>query len=143
MELTNLETKSGENKGAFLHLSHPAGGFKMWTGEGSDKDGRLIDKAKAEKVGVHVLGLESERVRERARQLSKKKLEGDDDAEEAGLDFVCSLVTEFVGLTQDGKPLVANEANKRAFFEQSDALVKQVMDFAGDKANFWQGDSAA
>jgi hypothetical protein len=137
MELKSLETKTGASKGAFLHLKHPALGHALYTGEGADEDGRLVDRAKAEKVGVLVLGFESERVRERAKAIQKAKMKDDADADEAGIEFVSSLVTEFRGLSKDGKPLEANEANKREFFQQSDGIVEQVMAFAQDRANFF------
>jgi hypothetical protein len=136
MKITNLETKSGAAKGAFLHLSHPALGHKLYSGEGADPDtGELNEAAKAEKIGCHVLGTESERVRNRAKEIQKSKLKGD---EETGMLFACSLVTGFTGLTgADGKPLGTSEAEKRLFFEQSDSFVEQVITFAGDRANFF------
>jgi hypothetical protein len=136
MELTRLETKTGASKGAFLHLKHPALGHLMYTGPDADSDGRR-DGKNVEKVGCHVLGLESERVRERAKAIQGKKLKGDDDAEEAGIAFVSSLVVSFKGLTKDGKPLEATDESKREFFAQSDSLVEQVMEFAQDRANFF------
>lgn len=142
MKLTNLETKTGASKGAFLHLRHPALGHYLYTGEGADELGRAIDKAKAEKVGCDVLGMESERVREKAREINRRKTKNPDDAEaeEQGIEFVSSLVTGFHGITDEaGKPLQATPEGKRTFFEQSDDLVNQVMNFAGERANFWRG----
>lgn len=137
MEIGSLETKSRANRGAFLHLKHPALGHRLWTGEGADEEGRVTDQEKAEKVGVWVVGLESERVRERAKALQKSAMKEEDGADEAGLEFVCGLVTEFHGLTKDGKPLPATDQAKREFFQQSDAFVEQVTEFASDRANFW------
>lgn len=136
MDFSTLNTKSGASKGAFLHLKHPALGHKLYTGEGADQDGMLTDKAKASPVGCHVMGLESERVRERAKAIQKMRLEGDD--EENGLEFICSLVTEIVGFEKDGKPMQTTEENKRAVFQQSDGLVEQVLNFAKDRANFFK-----
>jgi len=144
MKLTSLETKTGASKGAFLHLRHPALGHLLYTGEGADEVGRAVDKTKAEKVGCDVLGMESERVREKAREIQRRKMKDPDDAEaeEQGLEFVASLVTGFHGLFDgDGKPLPATPEGKRQFFEMSDDLVNQVMKFAGERANFWKGAS--
>lgn len=147
MQITSLNTKTGAAKGAFLHLKHPALGHRMWTGEGADELGRLVDKEKAQKVGCTVIGTESEQVREQARAMQKKKMKAKEDEEEdddTGLAFVCSLVTEFVGLEDsDGKPLKANEEGKRDFFGQSDGLVEQVLGFASDRGNFFSGGSTA
>lgn len=137
MDFSTLNTKSGAAKGAFLHLKHPALGHKLYTGEGADQDGIMVDKAKVSPVGCHVMGLESERVRERAKAIQKSRLEGDE--EENGLEFICSLVTELVGFTdKDGKPLQTTDENKRKLFEQSDGLVEQVLSFARERANFFK-----
>ena len=136
MDFKKLNTKAGAAKGAFLHLTHPALGHHLYTGEGADADGVLIEKSKAIAVGCHVVGLESERARERAKKIQRSKLKGDD--EENGLDFICSLVVDFVGIEQDGKPMVATDENKRAFFMESDALAEQVLEFAKDRANFFK-----
>ena len=146
MKLNKLETKTGAGKGAFLHLRHPALDHLLYTGEGADDDGMLIDKDKATKVGCYVLGMESERVRERAKAIQRAKMKsgGDENAEDIGIEFVSSLVTEFVGVEdENGKPLKADDEGKRLFFSQSDGLVEQVMKFAGDRANFFKGGSTA
>lgn len=139
MDFTSLNTKKGAAKGAFLHLKHPALGHRLYTGEGASELGEAIDADKATKVGVSVLGMESERVRARAKEISRKRMKnGEEDAtDEDGIVFVCSLVTEFHGIMKDGKPMAATEENKRVFFEQSDALVEQVLNFAQDRANFF------
>lgn len=142
MDFTSLNTKKGAAKGAFLHLKHPALGHKLYTGEGASGLGELVDADKADKVGVSVLGMESERVRNRAKEISRKRMkDGENEAtDEDGVIFVCSLVTEFHGIEKDGKPMAATEENKRAFFEQSDALVEQVLNFAQDRANFFKAE---
>lgn len=138
MKLTNLETKTGAGKGAFLHLKHPALGHYLYTGKGADDLGRKVEKD-AQAVGVHVLGMESERVREQAKTIKSRKLKGDDDAEEAGIEFVSTLITEFVGIEDaDGNSLKATDEAKREFLSQSDGLLEQILDFAGDRANFWR-----
>lgn len=140
MDLSALNTKTGANKGAFLHLKHPALGHKLYTGEGADEHGQLVDKATATAVGCYVLGLESEAARSRARAIAAARMKDksdEDGDEERGLDFVCSLVTGFEGIEHDGKPLTASHEDKRAFFGQSDALIGQVMEFAQEKSNFF------
>lgn len=141
MDLGKLNTKTGAEKGAFLHLKHPALGHKLYTGDGADEMGALMDKETATPVGCYVLGLESEAARARARALSAARVKGnapdDDDGEEKGLAFVCGLVTGFQGIELNGKPITSSDADKRAFFGQSDGLLEQVLAFAQDRANFF------
>lgn len=138
MKLTKLETKTGAAKGAFLHLKHPALGHKLYTGEGADDLGRLLDKDTATPVGVHVMGPESERVREQMKAINSKKMKGDDETDEIGIAYLCALITGFSGLEgEDGKPLTSSDADKRAFLEQSDGLAEQIMEFALDRGNFF------
>lgn len=144
MDFTKLDTKTGATKGAFLHLRHPALGHRLYTGEGATEIGELADEEKATAVGCHVVGLESEQVKARARRISAEKLKRKDagkpdpeQVDEDALEFVCSLVTGFVGVERDGKPMDATDANKRAFFEMSNGLVEQVISFASDRANFF------
>jgi hypothetical protein len=145
MDFTTLNTKNDAEAGAFLHLKHPVLGHKLYEGEGATKTGEWTDKTKSpDAVGVMVRGTESKSVQDRVKKLRKAKLKGDDAAEpdeETGLSFVCSLVIGFKGLTKDGKPMEATDENKRAFFEQSDNLVEQVMTFAQERSNFFRGTS--
>lgn len=144
MDFSTLNTKTGANKGAFLHLKHPALGHKLYSGDGADDLGHRIDPETAEAVGVFVIGLESEVARERARQIQKARMKGgadddDDDADERGMDFVCGLVTAFTGIEDsDGNPLNASDEAKREFFRQSDNLIEQVMAFAQERSNFFK-----
>lgn len=143
MDLSSFNTRNAAEQGAELHLKHPALGHRLYTGEGAGEHGKLVDKEKAQPVTLTVFGTESDTVRERARDLQRAKVKGDtaeDDPNadhEAGLAFVCSLVKDWSGITDNGKPLKCTEANKRKFFEQSDDLVDQVLKFATVRANFF------
>lgn len=161
MDFTKLDTKKPAERGAFLHLKHPAMGHLLYDTEDpmSPWDG-ISDEP--EKVGVTVRGTESETVKDEARALAKQRMmsphqraraknnapdhiptEAEIDAqtketEDAAMAFVCSLVISFHGLSDKaGKPLEATDANKRAFFEQSDDLVTQVIQFAQRASNFF------
>lgn len=145
MDVSKLNTKIGAAKGAFLHLKHPALGHKLWTGEGADEEGRATDRMKAEKVGLKIVGFESERIRQRAKKLNEEKLKRKDDgvedadAEEEGLDFLASLVTDVCGLTRaDGTPLKPVKEDLRYLFDQSDDFGQQVLAFAQNRANFYK-----
>lgn len=142
MDLTKLNTKAGAEKGADLHLRHPAMGHLVYTGKGVDEYGDWDGTGPATPVCVTLRGTESRSVQDRIKALQKQKLKNVDD-EESGLDFVCSLVIGFKGLTLDGKPMEATPDNIRAFFMQSDSLVEQVLDFVKDKTHFFSKGSPA
>jgi len=145
MEFNKLETKTGAKKGAFLHLRHPGEGHLLYTGELADEWGSLVDDAKADdaqKVGVYVLGYESDKVRRKARAMRRERMKSqtmtDEQTDERGMAFVCSLVIGFEGIETDGKPLEASDGNKREFFSQSEGLIDQVLAFAKDRSNFFK-----
>jgi len=144
MDFATLDTKTSAEKGARLHLRHPAIQHLLYTGDGCDIDGQWINKKKkGEAVGVVVRGTESKSVQDRLKILQKQKVKGEDEiGEESALEFVCSLVIGFFGLERDGKPIEANDDNKRLFFEMSDGLVEQVVDFSKERANFFTATSS-
>lgn len=161
MDFTQLDTKKAAERGAFLHLKHPALGHLLYATETPLEPWNGVGE-EPEKIGVTVRGTESETVKGEARDLAKQRMlspvqrarnknnspdhiptEAEIDAqtaetEEAAMSFVCSLVLSFHGLTDKaGKPLEATDANKRAFFEQSDDLIAQVISFAQRSSNFF------
>lgn len=148
MDLKTLNTKSDAETGAELHLRHPALGHPLYSGEGADGDGRLVDPSKPhERVCVIVRGAESEKAQAQARKAQslrmKRKNISLDDAAEFGLKYACTLVIGFRGITDNGKPLEATDENKRLFFKQSDNLVQQVVEFAEESSNFYKGASTS
>jgi len=146
MEFANLDTKTPAEAGSFLHLRHPSLGHLLYNGDGCDKHNQWIDiKKPAEKVGVIVRGIESESVQNLAKSISANRMKNAngkrkgpggevnqtlEEEEQEATDFCVSMVINFVGINRDGKPLEANDENKRAFFGSSDDLIKQVADFA-------------
>lgn len=128
MDFSALNTKVPAEKGAFLHLKHPALGTLLWDGEGADR----------KKVGVYVRGIESKTVQDRIKRTQKEKLDGVDGAEEAGRAFAVSLIVSFDGVERDGKPLPATDEGIQWFFDQSDGFVEQVLKFAQDRASFFK-----
>lgn len=138
MDFNKLNTVDGADKGAWLHLKHPALGHLLYTGEGADDDGRLVKKGQAKPVRVFVQGMESEAVQNIVREYQKKNLSSESDKEEEGFVIGCALVTDFDGINKDGEPMTATKENKIAFFKQSGALVEQVTKFAANRANFYE-----
>ena len=148
MDISALDTKGAAERGASLHLKHPALGHLLYSGEGADpRTGKLVDKDKPHEACCAVIrGIESTTVRKAMRAQEKAALAGGDpteELEEKGLEYVCLLVIDFTGLTDGGKPLKATDANKRKFFAQSDDLVLQVLDFAKERANFFNSGSTS
>ena len=141
MDFSKLETKIGAEKGAELHLRHPALGHLLYTGKGADENGKLIDaKQEPQKVFVMVRGTESPTVQAQARDLQASILKNggiSNEDKEIGLAFASSLVISMHGIEKEGKPMEATEENKRDFFLQSDGLVEQVVKFAQNRANFF------
>lgn len=141
MEILDLNTKDDQDKGAFCHLRHTKFDHLMYTGEGSDELGRLVDETLPhEKVGAWVKGYESDKIQKLINSLQAKRLANPKEMtnELLGTKVACALVIKFSGLTLDGQPLEATEENKIKFFKQSDSLVKQVNEFAKLRANFFE-----
>lgn len=126
MDFSKLETKTGAEKGAFLHLRHPASGELLY-------DTSVEPKSK---IGLFVRGTESKTVQDRLKGLQREQVKGA-DAEDSGLEFVSSLVIRFVGVERDGRLLSAIDEDLRFFFGLSDSFVEQVIDFAKARSNFF------
>lgn len=121
MDIAALNTKTGAEKGAFLHLCHPAYGTPL-----------LDDDDKP--VGLYVRGNEAPSVQKKLKAMQRGGMAG---AEQTGLEYVCALVIDVQGLDRDGKPLSASRADLEWLFDQSDSFVEQVIAFARDRANFF------
>lgn len=148
MDLSKLDTKSPQEEGAFCHLKHTKFGHELYSGEGTDDEGRIIDETKDyEAIGVIVRGMEAPSVKKAAikieADLNPPKATGRKpiSQEEAGLRFAEILVVGFVGLTKNGQPVEPTKENVRAFFQVSDNLVEQVLEFARAKPNFFGNES--
>lgn len=148
MDFSKLDTKSPQEEGAFCHLKHTKFGHELYSGPGSDEEGRIVDESKdVEPIGVIVRGMEAPSVKKAAikveADLNPPKATGKKpiSQEEAGLRFAEILVVGFVGLTKNGEPVEPTKENVRAFFQVSDNLVEQVLDFARTKPNFFENGS--
>jgi hypothetical protein len=124
MDFAALDTKKAAEKGAFLHLKHPALGNLLWDGEGDDR----------KPIGVYVRGMESRTVQDTLKRIEADRLKGESDGDD--LSFVASLIIGFTGAERDGKPLTAEDA--KWFFGLSVGFVEQVVSFAKDRASFFR-----
>jgi len=152
MLLTDLDTKSPQDEGAFLHLHHTKYGFPMYTGEGATKQGEWIgseDPPQSAAIGLIVRGMESQTIqsftrKQKARMMldqtkSKVKFSQDDAEHESGLQFACALIVSFVNIEgSNGKPLEPTDENKRAFVELSDDISRQLLAFSRERDNFFK-----
>ena len=144
MDFTKLNTKKHAERGAWLHLRHPVGDFLLYTGDGADENGRLVDAAKDHKpVRVRIRGQESPTFREAMQRINANKIAemSPAEAEQTTKEVACALVIEFDGVEKDGKPLEPTKENLMAFFDQSDGLVVQVVEFAREARNFFNAAS--
>ena len=144
MDFTKLNTKESAERGAWLHLHHPSGDYPLYTGEGADDFGRLVDASKDHKpVRVRIRGHESQTFRSAMHRINADKIAdmSPAEAEKITKEVACALVIEFDGIEKDGSPMEATHENLMAFFSQSDALVMQVIDFAKEARNFFSAAS--
>jgi hypothetical protein len=145
MDLTKLNTKEPQEEGAFCHLRHTKFGHLLYSGPGTDEEGRVVDdQLDHEPIGVMVRGMEAPSVKKVALQIEKDlnppKATGRKPIteEEAGFRLAEVLVVEFKGLTMDGEPVKASASNIRNFFKMSDNLIEQILEFARSKPNFFE-----
>lgn len=132
MDFSALNTKIPAEKGAWLHLRHPATGAFLYDGHGES----------ALPCRVFVRGLESKTVQARAKNIRKNTVEGQEN--EDGLEFVSALIIDFENVERSaGVPLTGSDADVRWFLVQSDSFVEQVMDFAKKRSNFFEKASNA
>lgn len=123
MDFSTLDTKTPAERGAFLHLRHPA------TGE-------LLYDASKKPIGMMVRGLESKTAQDHIKRLEKSRMKGA-STEDTGFGVVSSLVMGFVGVDRAGAPLTIDTDDLHWFFGLSDNFVDQVMSFARDRASFF------
>jgi len=150
MKITQLDTKSPQDEGAFLHLEHTKFGHLMYDGPNADGDGRWTSEEEPEescRVGIIVRGMEAQTVQTFTRDQQRKNLLNlkkknptpvPDQDHENGIKFACVLIVKFVNIQdENGEELPPTEENKRAFIEYSDDLSRQILAFARDRDNFF------
>lgn len=150
MRISDLDTKSPQDEGSFMHLAHTKYGHLMYTGPDADPDGRWIGKGEPDPdkaVGVMVRGMEGQTVQKftleqqrKALAMAKKPAVNQPEVDhENGLKFACVLITEFVNLEDEhGEPLQPTNENKRAFVEMSDDISRQLLQFSRERENFFK-----
>lgn len=143
MDFNIINTKADADRGSVLHYVHPQTRHPLYTGEGADEMGRLVDSSKPhEKVTAHVLGLESDRVREEAKRIQKAvaKTGAHDDS---GYRFAASLITELNGVFDGDRKIGASVDDLKWFFQRSEDFATQTIEFAKDSENFFVEPSPA
>lgn len=138
MDFSTINAKADAEEGAILHFTHPQLGHPLYTGEGADKLGVLINAdLPHEPVTALVRGMESASVRAEAIRMEKVRVKtGKND--EAGMNFLCSLIIEISGVMDGKRAITATPADLKWFFGRSDDLGKQVLTFAQEASNFFK-----
>jgi hypothetical protein len=140
MDFSKLNTKADAEAGSILHFVHPQLGHPLYTGEGADEYGRLIDSKKPHSpVTAKVRGIESDVVRERARQVNAAGVSGLSDDDSYG--FAASLVIELNGVYDGDRKIEATPDGLRWFFGRAENLGVQVIRHAQDRTNFFKAAS--
>lgn len=137
MDFNIIDTKADADRGSILHFVHPQTRHPLYTGDGADKLGRLVDPSKPhEKVTARVLGFESERVRQEAKRVQKAaaKAGAHDDS---GYHFAASLITELNGVFDGERKIGTSFEDLKWFFKRSEDFVTQTIEHAKDAENFF------
>ena len=134
MDIENLNSRAAQSEGAFLHLRHPATGEMLYDGEPIDENA----------VGLYVRGVEHPKAQSIARKNQDRKFKNEREQNDAGREYIGALIAGFVRITTDGRSLDAeSDADIKLFCDMSDDFVHQVLDFAGERTNFWKAGSGA
>ena len=142
MDFSNINTAADADKGAILHFKHPQSGHLLYTGKGADEFGRLADKSLPyEAVTARVRGLESQAMSNAIKSAEQRLMKSPDAANdpEHRFDTAIALVTELHGVMDGKRVLAASRDDLKWLFERSENLAVQVVQFAGDSANFFAG----
>lgn len=136
MDFDKLNTKADAEAGALLHYLHPQLRHPLYTGEGADEFGRLVDPSKDHTaVEGLIRGTESDIVRAAASRTGARMMRGDGDGEE--FEFAINLIVELRGIQRNGKTVVNSREDIIWFFRRSEDFALQTINFAKDRANFF------
>ena len=127
MEFDKLATTANHEAGAEVNILSPV--------DGSPTD-----------VFIKIKGADSKAWRkEKKRQTSKMiaaKAEGkieDLDFDQMDIDALVAVTIGWKGITKGGKVYKFSEENAKELYEQSPAIVEQLLKFLGDSGNFTVG----
>ena len=127
MEFEKLATTANHEAGAEVNILSPV--------DGSPTD-----------VFIKIKGADSKAWRkEKKRQTSKMiaaKAEGkieDLDFDQMDIDALVAVTIGWKGITKGGKVYKFSEENAKELYEQSPAIVEQLLKFLGDSGNFTVG----
>lgn len=126
MDLAKLSLRTAASAGAVLHLKDPVTGEPLFDGD--------------KPVTITVRGVESQELREKARDIERRKLGGEklDDAQ-IGAEKLASITADWSGIALHGPdPLACTFENAVRLYLDADAewIVEQVGPFSRDRRNF-------
>lgn len=142
MDFSTINTAADADKGAILHFKHPQTGHLLYSGEGADKFGRLVNKNKPhEAVTARVLGGESQAMANALKDAQKRAMKDPEAATDPAhrFDMAIALVTELHGVKDGKKDIKADRDGLTWLFERSENFAVQVVQFSGNSANFFAG----
>lgn len=127
MDIAKLSPRKAADGGAVLHLKDPATGDPLY-----DENG--------DPITVEVLGADSDVVKEKRREIERRRAKGEDiDEAESGADFLAAITVGWQGIGLHGsKPLKFSYANARKLYLDPDAewVAGQVGPFSRDRRNY-------
>lgn len=139
MDLNRVSTKESAEEGEPLHLLHPVLGHEIYTGEGADADGRLIDRDKPhEPVELIVRGFHSASVQEVVKRQQKKALRSESAQEKAGADLIDAVIVSWTNVVRGDETLPCTRANKVWLMELDPDFWAQVQRFGQDREVFFK-----
>ena len=142
MDVTSLKIGAALEKGAALHLKHPILEHLMYSGEGADKYGRLVDKKKPHKaIRLILKHPEAPSVIDAMREIDRIKATGEDvSVGTIGVKYFFALLVGWEGIGVNGEDeSECTEFNAKAFFDSEfgDMVGKrQVIPFVTSGKNF-------
>ena len=130
MDLGQFDVKSGSNKGAFLHLTHPVSGERLVTDDGQD-------------IGLTLLGEHSDLVRKKIHKLVNTRNNGkrrvkaqtsSEQNEQDGIDLLAGATLEVHNIEWNGETVTVDNVDR--FYRDCPWAKDQVDEFVGDMSNF-------
>lgn len=126
MDLAKLSLRTAADKGAVLHLKDPASGEPLFDGE--------------KPVTITVRGADSSSVKEKARDIERRKLSGEDiSAAQAGAETLAAMTISWENIAlHSSDPLECTFENCVKLYLDPDAewIVAQIGPFSRNPMNF-------
>ena len=132
MDLTQFSPRRAADRPRELHLKHPATGEPLFDG--------------GEPVTITLLGSESRAMRDKVRELERRKLDGEEITPELeGAEKLAALIVGWKGIglgSDDDLPYSPENARRLAENEHAMWIVEQIAPFVSARRNFFMAPPA-